>query len=244
MNWNQEVIILGHRGYMAKYTENSFQGFEKALEDGANGFELDVWLTKDKEVIIMHDDSVNRTTDSEGRIKNLTLNELKEVQLTNNEKIPTLKEVLQKFQNIKINVEIKDIKAVDKTIEVIEKYNAESRILISSFNKRILRKTRKKNKKIRLGILIGNFLNLIHLPDITKEINLFSVNLPIEGVVLTLKVYKEILKWIKNLNLKVVLWAMNDNFFYQNNNLKKLSGLYDILIPNNIEKINSHLDNQ
>ena len=241
MLWDENILILGHRGYMEKYAENSLQGFKKALENGANGFELDVWLTRDGKVIVMHDKSINRTTNMKGKQKQLDLRELKKAKLSNNERIPTLKKIYKEFPHSLINVEIKDPDAVKETISIIEENEAESKTLISSFNRKILRNVRNINGDIRLGILIGNILNIAYIPNLNEDINLYSVNLPIEGVQLSLNVYKRILEWIKSMDLKVALWSMNDELYYRKDNLKKLNGLYDIIIPNEVKKARKYV---
>lgn len=241
MNWNNDIKILGHRGYMSKFPENSIQAFKEALKDGAEGLELDVWLTQDNEVIVMHDDTINRTTDLKGKQKNMALKELKKADLGSGERIPTLQQVLRKFPDAIINIEIKDPDAVEKTLKIIDELNAEERILISSFNREILLETRKFNKNIKIGFLVANFLNLAFIPSLDSEIDLYSINLPMEWVYLSLGVFKKILQWIKNMGIKIALWTQDDELYYKENNLNKLLGLFDILISNNIKKTNSYI---
>ena len=94
---------FAHRGFSGRYPENTLLAFEKAIEEGVDGIENDVQLTKDGEIIIMHDESVDRTTGGKGWVKDLTLAQLKE--LTANEKygdrfpaqrVPTLREYLDR----------------------------------------------------------------------------------------------------------------------------------------------------
>ena len=90
-----ETKIFGHRGYPAKFAENSLEGFEYALENGADGIEFDVHLTRDQVPVVMHDEKINRTTDGKGNIKDYTHEELQQFHLENGETIPDLKDVFE-----------------------------------------------------------------------------------------------------------------------------------------------------
>ena len=94
--------IYGHRGLSSKYTENSLEAFLKAYEGKMDGVELDVHMTKDGELVIIHDFLLDRTTNGEGSVSSLTYNEIKNLYLkreniVTKEKIPTLREVLEIF---------------------------------------------------------------------------------------------------------------------------------------------------
>ncbi|MDF2535012.1 MAG: glycerophosphodiester phosphodiesterase [Bacillales bacterium] len=141
------TLIFAHRGYKAKYPENSMLAFIKALEVGADGIELDVHLTKDDELIVIHDEKLDRTTHTNGYVRDFTLLEIKKAHQSKwpfkkkLEPIPTLKEVLEwiKHTNLFLNIEIKNNKIQYKDIEqkvvyLIRKYKMEQRVILSSFN--------------------------------------------------------------------------------------------------------------
>ena len=155
--------IFGHRGYKGKYPENTILSFKKAIELEIDGIELDVHLSKDKELIVIHDETVNRTTDGTGYIKDLTLYELKKLDAGSwfdenfkGEKIPTLDEVLDllimlNFKGI-LNIEIKTDKIKYREIEKILANKIKSRNLnfeciYSSFNIKSLIKINKYDKE-------------------------------------------------------------------------------------------------
>ena len=73
-----------HRGFCSQYPENTILAFQKALEEGVDGIENDVQLSKDGHIVIMHDESVDRTTNGKGWVKDLTLAELKELDASEN----------------------------------------------------------------------------------------------------------------------------------------------------------------
>ncbi|MGQ9597445.1 MAG: glycerophosphodiester phosphodiesterase family protein [Thermoproteota archaeon] len=242
--WEERVLVLGHRGFMAKYPENTLLSFLKAVEAGGDGVELDVWLSRDEHPIIMHDESIDRTSNLKGRQKEMTIEELKKAELGMGQKIPTLEEVFEKMPpNTLINIELKDIDATEKSVEVIHRFGAENRVLISSFNIETLKKVRSVDKEMKLGLIYG-FRSFQHDLKPIETLNLYSINIPIEGIrLIGLERLKKFLASAKSFRLEVALWSGNDNFFYENDNLKQLSGMFKIVIPNDVERMIKHLRN-
>ncbi|MCY1719654.1 glycerophosphodiester phosphodiesterase family protein [Prolixibacteraceae bacterium Z1-6] len=107
--------LCAHRGAMKTHPENTIPAFNAAVKAGAQMIELDVWLTKDKQMVVLHDATVDRTTNGSGKISDLSLKEIKKLDAGSwkaegfaGEKIPTFKEVLRVIpRNIWINVHIK-----------------------------------------------------------------------------------------------------------------------------------------
>ena len=141
------TLIFAHRGYSAKYPENSMHAFEKAAEVGADGIEIDVHLSKDNVPVVIHDETLDRTTYKKGYVKDYTLEELKTAHESNLffkkdlEPIPTLEEVLRWIEptNLFLNIEIKNDKIMYEDIEriiidLVRKYKMEERVILSSFN--------------------------------------------------------------------------------------------------------------
>lgn len=140
--------IFAHRGYSALFPENTMLAFKEAEKAGADGIELDVQMTKDGELVVIHDEKVDRTTNGTGYIKDLTFNEIRKYnacfkfkKLTEKTPIPTLEEVFEWMQSNKLvcNIELKNgvfpYKGMEeKVIRLIEKYQLGKRIIISSFN--------------------------------------------------------------------------------------------------------------
>jgi glycerophosphoryl diester phosphodiesterase len=148
-------LIIAHRGYRARYPENTLAAFEAAIDAGADMIELDVLLTKDRKVVVIHDESLDRTTSGQGRVSDYTLSELKALDAGSwfdsrfrEERLPTLEEVLEKVDGrIPINIEIKRSAyelhhppdAIEKQIvELVARKNAVENVLISSFEWRVL----------------------------------------------------------------------------------------------------------
>lgn len=118
--WDAEkVLVIGHRGEIGKCPENSLLAFVEATKAGVDGVELDVWLTKDGRAIVMHDESIDRTSNLKGKQKEMRLENLKKADLGMGQKIPTLEEVFETLpKDALINVEIKDIDAVEEVLKI------------------------------------------------------------------------------------------------------------------------------
>lgn len=142
------TLILAHRGYAAKYPENTMLSFKEAEKAGADGLELDVQLTKDDELVVIHDEKVDRTTSGTGLVKDFSLKDLRKLDarykfktLPKKEPIPLLKEVLEWLAGTDLlcNIELKNSifryeGMEEKVINLVREYNLSDRIIISSFN--------------------------------------------------------------------------------------------------------------
>ncbi|WP_319756484.1 glycerophosphodiester phosphodiesterase [uncultured Sphaerochaeta sp.] len=140
--------IFAHRGYSGFYPENTMLAFQKAWEAGSDGIELDVQLTKDGELVVIHDETLDRTTDHTGRVCDYTLEELKTCNAAAKSSlantfmtIPTFEEYCTwvATTNLVTNIEIKSSviyypEIEEKTLEMVRRYQLEERTLISSFN--------------------------------------------------------------------------------------------------------------
>ena len=161
--------IFAQRGLSSIYPENTLIAFEKALEYEIDGIETDVQLTKDGELVIIHDETLDRTTNGPGFVKDYPLKELKELNANNKMvgvyRIPTLDELLNllKDYDITINLELKtsvfEYPGIEqKVYDAIKKYNLEKRIIISSFNHYTLLRFKEIDPTIRLGVLTADRL--------------------------------------------------------------------------------------
>ena len=167
--WYQDddVLIFGHRGASAYAPMNTIPAFELAAEQGAHGVELDVHLTKDGDLIIVHDFTIDHTTDGTGTVTDKTLAELKEYDAGSwfdatfaGLKLPTLSEVFEAVgDKLYINVEIKSLaREADGTEEVvadcIRKHNMVERVIVSSFNPYVLKRFRPVAPEMVIGYLL------------------------------------------------------------------------------------------
>ncbi|NDI33907.1 glycerophosphodiester phosphodiesterase [Chengkuizengella sediminis] len=167
-----ETLIFAHRGSSGTHPENTMVSFQEALHVGANGIELDVHLTKDGEVVVIHDERVDRTTNGTGFVHEKTLKELKQLDAGSwysyhhkGETIPTLNEVLEWIsnKNLLLNIELKnDIIQYEgleeKVIQLVHKYDVSESVIISSFNHYSLVKVKQLDKEIETAVLISDIL--------------------------------------------------------------------------------------
>jgi glycerophosphoryl diester phosphodiesterase len=152
----KKIIVEGHRGWAAKYPENTMLSFKEALKLGVDAIEFDVWLTADKVPVIMHDGNSLRTCGTDGTLTKMTLAQVKELEPCYKEKfgdafcgmglrVPTLEELLQycaeNYPQIKLGVEIKDYteETVDLTVELLKKYGFFDDCYFYAFNARIIK---------------------------------------------------------------------------------------------------------
>lgn len=241
--WESDrVLVLGHRGYSSRYPENSLLAFRKAVEAGADGVELDVWLSRDGKVVIMHDETIDRTSNMSGRQKDMTLEELKRADIGMGERIPTLEEVFEALpEDALINIELKDPDTARAVAKIIED-NSPERVMISSFVIDALRAYREHDKEAVMGLLIDREEVVPLIPRLKEELNLWSINVPMEAIpVIGLERTVQAIKWARSLGLKVVLWTESDDLFYLNDNLAKLRGLFEVVIANDVERIINYL---
>jgi glycerophosphoryl diester phosphodiesterase len=161
-----KILKIGHRGAKGYESENTLIAFEKAIEMRADGIELDVHLSLDGHLVVIHDETIDRTTNGKGVVNQLTLSELKSFRINDKYFIPTLEEVLNLVnQRCFVNIELKNHKTAAKAVEVIEKYIADkdwnhTHFIVSSFDWNALQQVRFLNDAIRIGVLTETDLDL------------------------------------------------------------------------------------
>jgi glycerophosphoryl diester phosphodiesterase len=142
-------LVIGHRGASADAPENTLSAFALALEQGADGIELDVQLSTDGWPVVMHDQRVDRTTSGHGRVTDLTLAQLRSLDAGDGRPVPTLDEVFEAFgPALLYNLELKDRGWRDRGLAAavadrIESHHLEDRVLVSSFNPLTVRRARR-----------------------------------------------------------------------------------------------------
>jgi len=132
-----EMLKIGHRGAPGypKYAENTMGSFQRAIWKGANALEFDVRRTKDGKLVVIHDDSVNRTTNGSGKVCSLTYEQITKLDAGFGERIPLLEEVLRNFgPKVFLNIEIKEDGIEKEILEMIKFYGLEDKVIISAFD--------------------------------------------------------------------------------------------------------------
>lgn len=155
----KKLLNIGHRGAKGHGPENTLPSFQKALDLNADGIELDVHVSKTGELIVIHDFTVDRTTNGSGAISDLSLSEIRALKIDNEVNVPTLEEVLNLVnKRCFINIELKGrhtAKPVSYLIEksILEKRYSYEDFIVSSFQSEELEIMFTINPKINLGIL-------------------------------------------------------------------------------------------
>ena len=165
--------IIAHRGFSSQYPENTMLAFRKAVEAGCDGIELDVHLSKDGEVVVIHDEFVDRVTGGrKGLVKDMTAGELGRIDVSSGHPgsfgfnpIPTLREYFEfaRTQDIFTNIELKNTIVEyegleEKVIALIREYGLLDRVLFSSFNHRSMVKAKKLSPETRCAFLVASHL--------------------------------------------------------------------------------------
>lgn len=128
-----EVVVTAHRGAMSEAPENSLRAFRRAIELGADELEFDVRATADGELVILHDATLDRTTDGSGPLAERTLAELDGVRVGGTEPVPTLDEVLA-LPDIRLQIELKEPALVARVAERVHAAGAADRAILTSFH--------------------------------------------------------------------------------------------------------------
>ena len=162
--------IIAHRGWSGEYPENTMLAFKKAAEVKADGIEMDVHLSKDGEVMVIHDEALIRTTGKEGIVSDYKRSELEKISAgkTKNDSfgftpIPSLEEFLDflKDTDLMVNIELKTAPVFyptleEKTLGLVKRFGLENRVIFSSFNWLSIMLLKKLAPEIPGGLLIGN----------------------------------------------------------------------------------------
>ncbi|MEQ8673327.1 MAG: glycerophosphodiester phosphodiesterase [Aggregatilineales bacterium] len=210
------TLVFGHRGASVYAPMNTIPAFELALEQGADGIELDVHRTKDGHLVIVHDFEVDSTTDGNGTVQQMTLAELKALDAGNwfdpkfaGTPIPTLAEVFDAVgQSLYVNVEIKSITQETDGLESliadeIRKYNMQERVIVSSFNPYALIRFRDLMPEVPIGFLYAtgfmeNVWSLMDdLPHEARHPNFMMID-------------ADYMRWAKAHDYRVGTWTVND----------------------------------
>ncbi|HVC43503.1 MAG TPA: glycerophosphodiester phosphodiesterase family protein [Candidatus Binataceae bacterium] len=159
------VLNIAHRGASGRFPENTLASFRAAIDAGAQICELDVQATRDGAIVVMHDDTVERTTDGTGAVKSLTLEEIHRLDAGVRfgakfigERVPTLDEVFAiAGPRCALNIELKAAGLERRIIDIIEKHRATASALVSSFDWDAIAIVRHLEPRVRIGLLASQW---------------------------------------------------------------------------------------
>ena len=163
---DKRPLIIAHRGASAHAPENTLPAFQTAYDQGADGIELDVMLSKDNRLIVIHDSTLERTTNGKGNVLNHTYSELLSLdtgawrnETFQNTKLPLLDEIYEQFGGkFLINVELKNYhnpndKLPDIALALTQKFDLLNHVIFSSFNARNIVRLKKLDSHAKTGLL-------------------------------------------------------------------------------------------
>jgi len=198
------IKVLGHRGCAGLEPENTIRAFKRALDLGVDLIEFDVRETKDKNLIVIHDEKVNRTTKSKGYVRDFTFYKIKKLNAGKDEKIPLLEEAITflKAEKPVIVIEIKEPKTTERILKIIKQEGLKNKVLIVSFWHDVLKKIKEIEPKIRTGaILSGRPVNLVSVAKAAKS-NLLCLRHEF--------IDEKVVKECHKNNIKINTWTVNE----------------------------------
>ena len=156
-------LRIAHRGASGLAPENTLTAFELAIQLGVDLIEVDVHGTVDGAVVVVHDSTLTRTTDRQGAVRELTLSQIRQADAgsrfqppTKNELIPTLEEVLELTRNRAVLlIEIKADFLAERVLQIVESMEAESHVIIQSFNPETVHRVKLLNSSIPTALVVG-----------------------------------------------------------------------------------------
>lgn len=207
---------FAHRGFSGKYPENTMLAFEKAVEAGAHGIELDVHLSKNNVPVIIHDETVNRTSSVTGFVSEMTSEELSNIDVYGNFKgqfptcpVPTLEEYcifakdLDIITNIELKTNINEYLGIEKLVyDLIKKYKLEDKVIISSFNHFSVLRMKEIDNTLKYALLSESWLI-----DVEKYLQNLDINCyhPIYGNIISPYINK-----LLDANIEINTFTVND----------------------------------
>ncbi|MCR8631662.1 glycerophosphodiester phosphodiesterase [Paenibacillus radicis (ex Xue et al. 2023)] len=210
-----QTLVIAHRGAKGEAPENTLGAFRLGLEQGCDGIELDIHLTKDDEIIVIHDSTLDRTTDMTGSVHDMRLEEIKKAdagrwfhEKYEGERVPLLEEVFDLVPaEVMINVEIKhstEGRLEPLLLDLMKKKDRMHNVVVSSFNHKNLLNLKKLEPEAKVGLLYE--LNTGSNSDLVDsfEATLYSLHPNYKGM------DKETVSDAIALGLKVYPWTIND----------------------------------
>jgi glycerophosphoryl diester phosphodiesterase len=194
------LLTIGHRGVMDVEPENTLRSFVRAEREGMDVIELDLHLSKDGALVVMHDTEVDRTTDGSGPIADFTLAELRELDAGEGERIPVFEEVLDAVK-APLQAEIKDIAAAQALAEVIKRRGLLNRVEVISFHDEALAEIRRLLPAVRTALVASRYsTDVVHRAG---TVNAGSLVLNIRRLTL------EIVERARAADLRLIGWVVN-----------------------------------
>jgi len=244
MSRKPRPLVLGHRGYRAKYPENTLLAFSRAIECGADGVECDIQKSADGRYVVIHDSRVDRVSNGSGEVASMRFEDLRRLDFGGGERIPELAELLSALPaDTYLDLELKgetlsptDCAAIE---EILRPFIHKQRLMISSFQSPLLRYFRRRGYTV--GFLVGEetasrgFGSLV---KILLGLRPRYVNLPVQMVErLGERNARRLLRFLRVCGFSILLWTVNDVALAAG-----IIGYARILVTDEVEKTLDALD--
>ncbi|WP_235914999.1 glycerophosphodiester phosphodiesterase [Flagellimonas ochracea] len=205
---DSKPMVIGHRGAMGHETENTLASVQKAMDLGVDMIEIDVFKIESGEIVVFHDERVERLTNGGGKVEEYNIVDLHQLILDGGHKIPMIQEVLKLINNqVALNIELKGANTADRVNFILDYYVRErgwtwDNILISSFNWDELREMRKLNSGINIAVLTED--DPLQAIDVAKELNAVAINPDYKTLT------EENVAQIQEVGFKIYTWTVNE----------------------------------
>ncbi|MFE3634020.1 glycerophosphodiester phosphodiesterase family protein [Streptomyces cellostaticus] len=193
-------LTIGHRGVMGVEPENTLRSFVAAQQAGLDLIELDLHLSKDGALVVMHDAEVDRTTDGSGPIAEMTLAELRALDAGRGERVPVFEEVLDAVRT-PLQAEIKDVAAARALAEVMHRRDLVSRVEVSSFHDEAVAEIARLVPGVRTALIASRYGT--DVVDRARAVGAATVCLNIRRLSL------EVVEQARAADLNIIGWVVN-----------------------------------
>jgi glycerophosphoryl diester phosphodiesterase len=193
-------LTIGHRGVMGVEPENTVRSFIAAQNAGLDLIELDLHLSKDGALVVMHDAEVDRTTDGSGPIAEKTLGELRTLDAGRGERVPVFEEVLEAV-GTPLQAEIKDVAAARALAEVMHRHDLLGRVEVSSFHDEAIAEVARLVPGVRTALIASRYGT--DVVDRAVEVGAATVCLNIRRLTL------EVVERARKADLRIIGWVVN-----------------------------------
>lgn len=213
---NTDYLIVAHRGYSAKYPENTIAAIKGGIDAGSDGIEFDVHRCASGQIVLMHDSTLDRTTDGEGKVAETTLADLQKLdagawkgERFAGERVPTLDEALKAFERTGvtavIEIKAKEVEAKDLAGLIV---SHKAKACVISFKQAKIKEIKKVDSSVRCGLLVGSVPEDYNPGDWLLE---QAGKLGCEVLSVNFKVLSPgIIKRLRENNIEVWAWTVND----------------------------------
>ncbi|WP_456396691.1 glycerophosphodiester phosphodiesterase [Desulfurobacterium sp.] len=213
--------VIGHRGASFYAPENTFAAFSLAVSQGADGIEMDVHLTKDGKVIVIHDRTTERVGDRYFKIPEVSWSELRKIDVGSyfgkkfeGEKIPLLKDVIETFKDVELYVEIKSgMEIVEPIVSMFKRIYTEN-VVIFSFNYQLVKELKRRLKDVKVLFIAEYGCNVPENPDVYDYLIELMKSAGLDGISTCASLFhgKRFSEKVKNRSLIWNVWTVDNPY--------------------------------